>query len=298
MNIPKIMPRLKSFRFPREIQRTCIEGATCVSTGIGGRAYCYKEKTDFDRCANSNDPTRSIEGLSDLPQDAVCSEGADVKKCQAGLVCVESGFASTGYCFKKCGGDKDCPAGQSCTGKGNNQACQSDKVPFKGRCQQPKADAPGSASCPKGFECKPCTQGHTCVTSGPQGEGYCERNCTSNAECRGGDSCVDLPTGNGKVCYPEGILIGRQCKGTSSVVNTCQIGLTCVNNGIEGRGFCYKTCSENINCSGEEICYNPGTAQNPLPSICVVPKKEGEACSSTTRQVCDPDVQDAQGNRA
>lgn len=252
--------------------KNCSSDALCLTIGLNGQGFCYKAKTNVDRCQSSNDPKDLVDGSADIPEGGICKFGADTKACQPGLVCIANGLSGTGYCLKSCTADGECGANGKCEEFQGQKACSALSLPYKAQCSNASAS-------------KACQTGLTCVVSDPPDVGVCERSCTTNSQC-GSEFCVEVPKDaqKRKICSPEGLRKGSLCKGTSSTVTPCELGLVCVANGIEERGYCYTPCNADADCGSNEKCLEQGTG---LPKICGLVKAQDDTCNATVQEFCD-----------
>ncbi|MCK6512962.1 hypothetical protein L6R29_23780 [Myxococcota bacterium] len=253
--------------------KSCVNGASCLELGLNKQAFCYKDKTGIDRCKTSTDPKDIVEGSTDIPFGGLCKFGSETKPCQPGLVCILNGLSGNGYCLKTCNADGDCGSNVKCEEFQGKKACDATKLPLKAQCS-----ISGGAT-------KACQTGLTCVSTDPPTSGFCERTCNADSDC-GIEFCTDVPKDaqKRKICYPEGLRRGALCKGTTSTVTACDLGLACVVNGIEDRGYCYTPCSQNSDCGSNEKCLDQGAGKS---KICGLVKGADQTCDATVQEFCD-----------
>jgi adhesin HecA-like repeat protein len=178
------------------------------------------------------------------PAGKICSNGACVLSCQAGLtncsgICINtaSDISNCGFCGHVC------PAGQVCVAGNCTLSCQAGLSNCSGTCTNLGLDNNNCGGC--GIVCVPgkvCANGN-CVLSCQAGLTNCAGTCTntqtSNSSC---GFC-------GNVCAAGKICVNGVC------TLTCQAGLTncagtCVNpaNDNNNCGFCGHVCAAGHAC--------------------------------------------------
>lgn len=250
------------------------------------------QKGEGADCGNADDPRKICDAQSSLAcQNNKCIKLKDSDvlgpcggqtgfQCKPGnnLQCLNT-TPNSGHCFQTCTtSNPNCPAGQNCQplqAGGSNGACiPTGNKDFGQACGVAPTETYDPAKlCKQGlscvnfgrsiciefsqgncqtYQCK--TQGTQCVdlSAGSSTFAGCFLTCTSDTDCKGGETfCRDLGQST-KVCWPKNppgdVAYGEACQTRNATQATrCKEPNSCIETNQEG-GYCGKTCSTDADC--------------------------------------------------
>lgn len=177
---------------------TCVDG-TCVpnvdvcqfSSECGAGRVCVNQQ-----CTSACGPTNPCQGTATCGADGYCHERIPpITGCVTNPDCASGQTCVDGRCFAGCTVDSDCPTGDYCDAGicrldsrpdpscGTGRPCASGAVCHNGACRSPCTT---DAQCPL-FD----VQTNFCIDLVCATTNEATSNCTSNAQCSSGQTCVD-----------------------------------------------------------------------------------------------------------
>ncbi len=261
---------------------TCVRDTNLSAPGAGCAADTECQGSVFDAvCFEEATNPNFAGGMCSL----LCL-GGDNDTCQDGANCTGVGLDANGndqfVCTASCTINADCRAGYVCTdfdGNGNNECwpgATGNGLP--GAACTGVQDCAGGADglcantpnfvdgyCTTDCTVLGCATGSNCTALSATAN-FCLDECTVNADCRTGYSCVDMDNNNTNECFP--IASGSGGIGsTCSAVQDCAGGIDgfCIEDedGFQG-GYCSIDCTTNANACGADNC-----SANGANSLCL-----------------------------
>ena len=290
--------------YPYTAQQSChgglvsLGGVTCYKRGVH---CCNNDYSGYNcsaggpcaspgGCGFNHDPTCGAEC------DALTSGAVGCRVCDGATPCNTSGcyscsYGTAGVCQYKCSGSTPyCDGSGNCVECLSNSNCGGSDICCSYSCKSKcSANANNCESCsgPCASAVSYCTGSQACDGSGK----CCSVACNYDSDCGSNKVCVNGGTCSAKCerkCNPP-CNTGEKCCTNLSTPACVAAGTTCCNS---------ITCHSDSNCSGSEVCLDPGTCDSVCCDVACssdsdcstgeICKNPGECASKCEATVCTP----------